>query len=514
MSGSNSENERLGSESTKVGFGRRAARGAATTAAGQAAKFALQITSVIVLAHLLSPTDFGLVAMVIAVTAIGEVLRDFGLSSAAIQATAISARQRSNLFWLNLLIGGLLTCVCLVAAPLVADLYSRSEVVPIMQALAGTFLLSGASTQFRAHLIRNLRFTSVMTAEVLSMVLAIATGIILAVAGAGYWSIVAQQLVQAAVLLLMVAAAARWIPGPPTRHAGMRELINFGWNLMGAQLLQYLSRNVGSIVVGAQFGAAQLGYYNRASQLITNSLNQINVPASTVALPVLSRLNGQKDRWSLYILRGQELMLAAVIPIFAYCAAFSHELVPAALGTQWTGSITIFRFLAIAALFQAASYATYWVFVSTGNTKALLNYSLATRIIAVGLIVCAGFFSADAVALAYAAGTMCFWPMGLLWVRRVAQAPSRKMAVSGIKTIVIYGGAACIAATAAWYLGLRGWPALLVGLTINIVVLVTAFVLIPQYRSDINNIKGVVGLVRQRGDSPDVESIPSKEVLK
>jgi PST family polysaccharide transporter len=486
----------------KPGLGRRAARGAATTAAGQAAKFGLQITSVVVLAHLLSPTDFGLVAMVLAVTAVGEVLRDFGLSSAAIQAPSITSKQRSNLFWMNLSIGGGLTCVCLIAAPLVADLYSRSELVNIMQALAGTFLLSGASTQFRAHLIRNLRFFPVMFAEVASMVLAIGAGIVLAIAGAGYWAIVTQQLVQAGVLLLVVAVAARWLPGPPSRDAGMRELITFGWNLMGAQLLQYLSRNVDSIVVGAQFGAAQLGYYNRASQLVTNSLNQINVPASTVAVPVLSRLNGQRLRWSSYLLQGQEIMLTAVIPVFAFCAAFSNELVPTVLGSQWEGSVNIFRLLAVAALFQAASYATYWVFVSTGKTRSLLGYALSTRVIAVALIIGAGFISADAVAFAFALGTACFWPLGLLWVKKIADAPSWQMAISGLKTIGIYGGAAAGSAFAIWLLDFHGWAALAGGFAINLAVLAAALLVSSSYRGDVRNLGKVLSLVRQRSDVP------------
>lgn len=483
---------------TKVGFGQRAARGAATTAAGQAAKFILQIGSVVTLSHLLSPNDFGLVAMVVAVTAVGEVLRDFGLSSAAIQAPTITLKQRSNLFWLNWGIGATLTCICVAAAPLVADLYGRDELVSIMQVLSITFLLSGASTQFRAHLVRNLRFKPVVAAEVLSLSCGIAFAVVLAVGGFGYWAIVGQQLVQVGGFLLIVVACAKWMPGLPSRHAGMRDLISFGWNLMAAQLLQYLSRNVDSIVIGAQFGAGQLGHYNRASQLVTKSLNEINAPASAVAIPVLSRLGKERERWTGYLLQGQEIMLAGVVPIFTFCAAFADHLVPSVLGDQWNETVPIFRILAVAALFQAAAYATYWVFVSTGNTKSLLRYALSTRVIAVSLIIGAGFISVEAVAGAYLLGLVCFWPMGLYWVHRVADAPAFSMWISGLRAIIIYGGASSVAAISVAGLGLHGWAALLLGGLMNIALLAAVAAVSGRYRASLKQILHAGDLIRKK----------------
>src|SRR5829696_6310068 len=135
-------------------LGRRAARGALVTLAGQAARIVVQLASVVILARLLDPGDYGVLAMVLAVVGVGEIFRDFGLSSAAVQAKDLTVAQRDNLFWINTAIGVVLAVLVFASAVPLAVLYDEPVLRDVTRVLAVTFVLNGLATQFRADLVR------------------------------------------------------------------------------------------------------------------------------------------------------------------------------------------------------------------------------------------------------------------------------------------------------------------------------------------------------------------------
>ena len=152
----------------------KAARGGGVTLAFQAVKFIVQTASLILLARLLTPEDFGIVAMVVAITGAADLIRDFGLSLAAVQAKQLSDAERTNLFWANTGIGFVCCVVVSAAAPLIVWIYDKPELLPIVFAVAGVFIVSGAATQFRAELMRSLRFTALSTTDVLANAIGVA----------------------------------------------------------------------------------------------------------------------------------------------------------------------------------------------------------------------------------------------------------------------------------------------------------------------------------------------------
>ena len=244
-------------------LGRRAARGALITVTAQLVKIGIQVLGLVVLARLLTPNDYGLVAMVATVVGVAEIFRDFGLSAAAIQATNLSKGQRDNLFWINTGAGALLTAVVVVTAPLIAALYGRPELTDLTRVMAIVFVLNGMTTQYRADLNRHLRFSRLVVVEITAPVAALAAAVILAVSGAGYWALAVQQITTAVVLLIGYAISAGWFPGWPDRSAPMKRLLGFGFALAGSSLIGYLGGHVDSLVIGLRFGATPLGLYNR-----------------------------------------------------------------------------------------------------------------------------------------------------------------------------------------------------------------------------------------------------------
>ena len=430
----------------KPSLGASASRGAAVTIGGQVVRIVVQLTGIMILARLLTPEDYGLLAMVTAIIGVGELVRDFGLSSAAIQAKRLSQGQKSNLFWLNTSIGGALTLITIGASWLIAALYGDDRLQAITAALSITFLLNGLSTQFRADLSRKLKFGRLVTIETVAQVIALALGIGFAFAGAGYWALVVQQVSQTLAAIVLLVILTGWLPGWISRTAPMRALLGYGVNMFGTQLLAYASRNVDSIVIGARFGAADLGLYNRAFQLMMLPLLQLNAPSTRVALPVLSRLQDNREKYAAFITFGQSALLTVVGAVLALLGAQAESVIRIMLGEQWLEAVPIFRILLVAGFFQAASYATYWVFLSKGLMRENLNYALLTRPLMIVAILVGSIWGMYGVAIAYSASIAIMWPMGLLWVRRSSDAPVGAMFFNGARSTLLFASGCVVSA--------------------------------------------------------------------
>ena len=418
-------------------LGRAAARGAAITMTGQAAKILLQVVSVVVLAKLLTPHDYGLVAMVMAIAGLADIFRDFGLSTAAVQARGLTHAQRDNLFWLNSALGAGLCALIAACGPVLAHFYGEPVVTDIARLLGFTFLLNGIGTQYRADLSRRLRFRSLALADIVGQLAGFAAGLGMALGGAGYWALVAQQLVQAGTTLLYLGGAARWLPGRWKRNSGMGQLLRFGRNMVGMQVVGYVNGNLDSVVIGRMFGASTLGIYNRAFQLLMVPLAQIRAPMTTVALPVLSRLDDEPDKYSAFVSRGQVALGYSIVPGLAIVAAAAEPVVALFLGDQWESVTPLLRILAFAGAVNLLAYVGYWVFLSRNLTGQLLRFTLATFAMRVVFILVGVHWGVIGVAVGYAATPAISAPVSLWWLSRMAPIPVRELIVGYVRILLM-----------------------------------------------------------------------------
>lgn len=418
----------------------QAARGVFVTMSGQALRIGIQVLSVAVLARLLSPVDYGLLAMVAAVIGVADIFRDFGLSTAAIQARTLSKNQRNNLFWINSSIGLLLSVLVWISAPLIAGLYHQPSLVPITQSLAWTFLVNGIATQYRADLDRNMRFTLLAAADVAAPIVALGVAAVLAAGGAGYWALVAQQLVQSGVMLVIVVAGARWLPGVPSRVTSMDGMLRFGWNIVATQLIGYISNNADSVIIGLRFGAGPLGHYNRAFQLLMNPLNQVRSPVTRIAIPVLARLQDDEKRYSAFLLRGQSALGHSLGFALGAGAGASVPLTAVFLGAgAWSGLAPILSLLAISGVFQVLAFVGYWVYVTRGLTRNLVHYSVVSSVIKVILIVVGSQWGVIGVAAGYAIAPALTWPLSFWWLSRCTPLPVRRLYGGALRIVFMSG---------------------------------------------------------------------------
>jgi O-antigen/teichoic acid export membrane protein len=470
---------------TGDGLGARAARGAAVTFAGQGARMVIQVVSVVVLARLLSPHDYGLLAMVLTVVGIGEIFRDFGLSSAAIQSPTLSRGQRDNLFWMNTGIGVVLALIVFLSSPLIALLYDEPELVPLTQLLSLTFVINGVTTQYRADRNRTMKFTVLAVSDIVAAVIGLGCAIAAAVAGWEYWALAVQQLVQCLVGLVILVASARWFPHLPDRTAPMRDFLRYGGHLVGTQLIGYVSNNIDSALIGTRFGAAQLGIYNRGFQLLMQPLGQLRSPTTRVALPVLSRLHNDPDRYGEFIVRGQLALGYTLVAGLGLVIAAAEPLTAVLLGSKWAMVTPILRLLAIAGIFQTMAYVGYWVYLSRGLTADLFRYTLVTSAIKIGCILAGSVFGIVGVAAGYALAPALAWPISLAWLSRRTEIPTRRLYGAAFRILLVVGAGAGAGWTVTVMVG-SGYP--LVQLVVAIVAGVVVYgigALFPPIRRDI-----------------------------
>jgi O-antigen/teichoic acid export membrane protein len=391
-----------------------AVRGAVATIVSQVLRFLISISGTVVLARLLTPTDYGLIGMVAAITGIVAIFKDLGLDVVTIQREHITEEQISALFWINTTVGMLLTLVTVGIAPVVAWFYGESTLTWITATSALAFLLGGTIVQHEALLRRQMRFARLASVDVGSMLAGYGAGIVLAWYGAGYWALVFSQLAQALMRTLGLWVSVRWRPRLSAGFAGIGSMLTFGAHLTGFAFINYFARNLDNLLIGRYWGAYQLGLYSRAYQLLTLPIDQVNSPITAVAVPMLSRLADSPDRYRRAYLRILEKIGILTMPLMALLIMTSDWVVDLLLGPEWRGVSAIFALLGVAGIVQPIASTAGWLFITQGRAEDMFRWGLVGGTLTIAAILLGLPWGARGVAASYSLVTLVV-VIPLLW---------------------------------------------------------------------------------------------------
>ncbi len=380
-----------------------AVNGIAANLASQLVLFGLRFAYQITIARLLLPNDFGLVAMITPVIMFVQLFADLGLTQATIQMKEISQEQLSFLFWLNVAAGVLLSGLCALCAPLVAQFYGDPRAAGVMVASGAMFAVGGFFSQHLALMTRQMRFRSLAAVNVISFLAGSACGIGSALIGAGYWALVVNQLGTSIAMLVLAWSFSRWLPGPPSLPAEFKQLLQFGGHLTGFNIVNFFSRNSANVLLGRFAGEQPLGLYDRATKLMLVPFMQVCAPFGNVALPLLSRTQDQPDVYRMAYRRMLETILLLVYPGLVFMIVNSHALTAVALGARWVGVAPVFAILGVDMFVAPIGSSTGWLFVSQGRTSEMRNWGLVTSAIFIASFVCGLPWGPQGVAAGYAA---------------------------------------------------------------------------------------------------------------
>jgi O-antigen/teichoic acid export membrane protein len=378
-----SEAEHFRTDHLLQNIGHRAVSGGFVTIGAQASKFLMNFLAAAILGRLLTPKDFGLVGMVLGVTALVSVFSQLGLSIATIQRDTITQSQVSNLFWVNVGLSGVLAGLSAGLAPLTASFYHDQRVKGIMLALSITFVLTGSTVQHLALLTRQMRFQALALIDITSTAIGVALACCLAWFGFAYWALVAQQLATAACSLGMTWLTSGWRPHLPSRNSGVKPLMHFGAHLSLADFVGQGSANADSILLGRFFGAAPLGLYTRANVLLARPIQQVILPVNNVLIPVLSRMQSDPERYRRSYMQAYGTLAFFVFSFAAMCLVLARPLVLVILGPKWTSVIPLFAVFTLVAVSGPLSSICSWIYESQGRGQDQLRSHTAAGVVTI-----------------------------------------------------------------------------------------------------------------------------------
>lgn len=354
---------------------------------GQGVKFALNLGSTAILARILKPSDFGLLAMVAGIIGFLDLFKDPGLGLALVQREKIDHSQINALFWIGLALSGILSILIVLLAPLAVWFYGEPRLYWIMILSALPLVFSGLAAQQQALLRRRMRFGALAAIDLTSLTAGILTAVLMALQGAGYWSLLGLALVSSLVHFIMSWVAGGWRPGWPSHTVGLRTLLTFGGKITGFTGINYFTRNADNVIIGYSLGSSPLGIYSKAYSLLLSPISQINVPVGTVMIPALSRLKNDPDRYQRYFLETLRGLALISMPLVFFLYIEAPSIILVLLGEKWLQAAPVFRRLAPAALVGTVNIAPIWLCLSLDRTQVLFRWSLLSA-----PIVITGFF--------------------------------------------------------------------------------------------------------------------------
>ena len=377
----------LNTETNENSIRTSTAKGGMLIASSQACKLILQTIATAILARILVPEDFGLLAMVLVVSGFAMLVKDMGLSTATVQKLDLTQSQVSCMFWINVAFGSLIAIIVSLFSPLIAQIYQSKEVTLITIVVSSIFIIDGFGSQHFALLRRDMQFKKIVIIDMISVIISIMIAIILAINGAKYWSLVAQVVVLSICSTTQSWFVSKWRPDFPKWDPSVKEIIGFGGHLTAFNSINYAIRNVDNFLIGAFLGAAQLGYYSKAYNLLMLPIRQVSNPIAAVALPALSRLQNDDVRFKRLFVNLSQIAALVTTPIVVYSFIDADILVLILLGNQWVNSTDAFRYLSLASLVGAIAFLPTVLCVSRGYPKVQLKWAIYTApIIIIGFV--------------------------------------------------------------------------------------------------------------------------------
>ena len=320
-----------------AGLRRLAVRGAGITLLSQVLLLGIQIIATVVLSRLLTPADFGVVAMVTTFSLLLASCGQIGFPEAVVQRNDIDHFLVSNLFWINLGASLLLTIGFAAAGSLLARFYGDPRVAHISIGASLAIFLTSTSVLHLALLKRAMRFSAVSANDIIARAVSVGVSIFLGWVGLAYWALVAGAVAQALAASVGAWILCRWTPSLPRRRTGTGSAVLFAMKVYARFGGDYITRNMDNLLVGWRFGSVSLGFYKKAYDLFALSSNQL-LSVFPVAVSTLSRLNRDPVQYRRYFLGGLSVLALVGMGVGGDLTLVGQDIVRLVLGPGWEAS--------------------------------------------------------------------------------------------------------------------------------------------------------------------------------
>ncbi len=431
-------NERvLSSRHLREALGKRTMVGGVITLSAQAVRFTLQVGGSAVLARLLEPSQFGLVAMASTVTAILAALTEFNVSAAVIQQEKLDQNTAGALMWITFAAGCLGFVLSAAAAPASLWFFKDPRLPLLVLGLSVSMPIYALGALHIALLYRNMRWLELQIGSLAALAIGTAAAIIAAkVLAAGYWALVIQSWVTAFTTTGAAWLFCPWRPSVVRAWAAAKPSLKSGFHLTGVMILNYFHQQLDNVLIGARWGSIELGFYSRAYSLLMTPLNFLSGPLGSAMVPALSHLRREPERWREAYLDALGVITLVGAGMAALLYGGASPIVDIVLGAQWQPVKPIFACLVLGMLASIPMSTTGWIYISTGRTNRMLHWSLIGVPIYIASFVVGLPYGAVGVALSYGISRyIAFLPAMFMAIHRTNVAISDILAVIAVPTL-------------------------------------------------------------------------------
>lgn len=358
--------------------GRLARTGAKWSVSLLVARQIINIGTTAIVSRILPASDFGMVVMVGTFTNFLLLISDMGLSWATVQKQRLEREQIDTLFWFGAIFGGTAWAVCALGSPLVAEFYKTPELVLLCLILGSSLFITGLAVQPMALLKRQIRQREVALTQTGAILVAGIVAVVFAWAGARYWSLVAQNITNALMLLAMSLYWSGYRPAFPKLSAGVLSLLKFGGYIGACNIITYIQVNLDNILIGRYCGTEELGFYSRATALRTLPAMYAAIALTDIMVPALAAMQGDRKRLENAFAKIIGVIAFIGCPIAACMGVTAEESVRLVYGLRWAPVIPLLIWLSLPALVLPLTQTIGWLFIASGKVRQMFFLSLST----------------------------------------------------------------------------------------------------------------------------------------
>lgn len=343
----------------------------------------MQLITTIILARLLSPSDFGLIGMTVVVIGFINLFKDLGTSATVIQQQNYSEELLCSIFWVNVAFGLLAMLVLFIISPIVASFYNEPRLILLLKVLSTTLFISGLSILQQAILERNLAFQILAKVELIAIALGSTVGIFLALLGNGVWSLVYQSLVVALATTILLWLSTKWRPRLSFSWHEIKSVSRYSLNLTGFSIFNYFVANTDYVLVGKFLGAQELGYYSLAYRIMLYPIQSISAVVGRVMFPGFSQIQSDNSKFRYIYLKVVAAIALITFPMMLGLLALVEPFVLTIFGPDWQPTIVLLFILVPVGMVQSIGTTLSVIYQAKGRTDLLFRWGVVMGCVAV-----------------------------------------------------------------------------------------------------------------------------------
>lgn len=352
----------------------------------------------IILARLLAPEVYGIIALVTVFTTILQVFVDGGMGNALIQKKDADDLDFSTIFFFNVFICIILYLGMFVSAPYIAKFYNTPELVEIIRVLSLTIVISGVKNVQQAYVSRNMLFKRFFFSTLGGTIGAAVVGIIMAYNGFGVWSLVAQQLFNVTVDTIILWITVKWRPKLKFSFERLKGLFSFGWKLLASNLIDTVYRNIRQLIIGKMYSAQDLSYYNRGKQFPNFIITNINTSIDSVLLPAMSNEQENVNKVREMTRKSIKVSTYVMAPLMMGLAFMASNIVSLILTDKWLQSVPFLQIFCITYMFYPIHTANLNAIKAMGRSDLILKLEIIKKTVGIILLLSTMWFGVMAMA--------------------------------------------------------------------------------------------------------------------